>query len=106
MRYVTVRTLQSEESLRSAIAERFPAVPDQAYRLWLDVATVCEVEPTQLDEDTLISQLCPAPRSVLIPNVRLEALEALVMEKSRHLAAPKKELTTIGDILRYLLETD
>lgn len=71
-------------------------------RLWCEIATICDVDPLKLHEDDSLRELCPEP--LLTFDLKLQELEALVIQESRELPPPRRRPNTVGEIIDYLLQ--
>jgi hypothetical protein len=98
----TIRHADQEE-LEAIRARRFAdADRGEFARLWCEIATICDVDPLKLHEDDLLRDLCPEP--LLTFNLKIQELEALVMQETQDLPPPRSRPNTVGEVVDYVLE--
>jgi len=69
-------------------------------RLWREVASICGVQPLELQETDELLKLCPPPRWSDI-NEKLDELVYLAMRERP--GTPDHQLRTVGELMAWML---
>lgn len=92
-----------EHALETIRARRFAIADKEEFaRIWCEIATICDVDPLKLHEDNLLRELCP--ESPLSFNLRMQELEALVLQETKERRPPRSRPNTVGEVIDYVLE--